>query len=127
MKALGRIIVPSIATTPFDPTLKQQGPFISAMLCVKNLIYLHCIIQNHNHIDVTMKYMEDYLNEFDCDKDIFHRFCAKRSTNKVSDAVLHISPSICNVSVSMILHGHLCPQRQIVIASTRTKFKSMQT
>jgi hypothetical protein len=38
MKALGRLVVSIVATTLFDPSLEQQGPFKSAMLCIKNII-----------------------------------------------------------------------------------------
>jgi hypothetical protein len=35
MKALGCVIVPIVTTMLFDPSSEQQGPFESAMLCVK--------------------------------------------------------------------------------------------
>jgi len=40
MKAPGRVIVPVIVPTHFNPLASQRIPFTEAVLSVKNLVYL---------------------------------------------------------------------------------------
>jgi hypothetical protein len=62
MKALGRVIVSIVATMILDPFWVQQGPFNSAMLCIRNQIYFQLMSEYQNHTNGTIKYMEDYLS-----------------------------------------------------------------
>jgi len=87
MKAHGRVIVPVFAATLLNPSASQKIPFTEALLCVKNLVYFHFMAQNRYHTEATIKYMENYLEEFHSHKDVFSQFHASKSTKKVSEAL----------------------------------------
>jgi len=63
MKALGRVIVPVLAATLLNPSASERIPFPEALLCVKNLVYFHCMAHYQYHTEATMKYVENYLEE----------------------------------------------------------------
>jgi hypothetical protein len=87
MKALGCVIVSVFAATLLNPSASQRIPFTEALLCVKNLVYFHLIAQYQYHTEATIEYMENYLEEFHRQKDVFSRFCASKSTKKVLETL----------------------------------------
>jgi len=87
MKALGRVIVRVFAATLLNPSESQRIPFTDALLCVKNSVNFHLMAQYRYHTEATIKYMENYLEEFHRHKDVFSRFRASKSTKKVSEAL----------------------------------------
>jgi len=87
MNTLGRVIVPVFAATLLNTSASQRIPFTEALLCVKNLVYFHLMAQYQYHTEATIEYMENYLEEFHCHKDVFCRFRASKSTKKVSEAL----------------------------------------
>jgi len=87
MKALGHVIVPVFAVTLLNPSASRSIPFTEALLCVKNLVYSHFISQYRYHTEATIEYMENYPEKFHRHKDVFIRFCASKSTKKVSEAL----------------------------------------
>jgi hypothetical protein len=87
VKALGRVIVPVFEATRLNPSASERIPFTEALLCVKNLVYFHVMAQYRYHTEATIEYMENYLEEFHCHKDVFSRFRASKSTKKVQEAL----------------------------------------
>jgi hypothetical protein len=87
MKALGCVIVPVFAVTVFNPLASQWIPFTEALLCVTNIVYCHLMAQYWYHTEATIKYMENSLEEFHCQKDVFSPFHASKSTKKVSECL----------------------------------------
>jgi len=87
MKALGRVIVPVFAATLLNHSASQRIPFTEALLCVKNLLFFRLMAQYQYYTEATIEYMENYLKEFHCHKDVFSRFRASKSTKKVSEAM----------------------------------------
>ena len=87
MKALGRGIVPVFAAMLLNPSASQRIPFTEALLCVNNLVYFQLMAQYWYDTEATIKYMENYLEEFHCHKDVFSWFCASKSTKKASEAL----------------------------------------
>jgi len=71
MKALGRGIVPVFAAMLLNPSASQRIPFTEALLCVNNLVYFQLMAQYWYDTEATIKYMENYLEEFHCHKDVF--------------------------------------------------------
>jgi hypothetical protein len=84
MKALGRVIVPVFIATLLHPLVSQRIPFTVALLYIKNLVYFHLMTQYWYHIEATIQYMDNYLKDFQCRKDVFSRFHASKSTQKLS-------------------------------------------
>jgi len=87
MNALERGIVPVFAATLLNPMGSQKIPFTEALLCVKNLVYLHLVAQYRYHTEATIEYMENYLEEFTCHKDVFSRFRTSKSTKTFLEAL----------------------------------------
>jgi hypothetical protein len=87
MKAHGRLLHPVSAANLLNPSANQRIPFTEALLCIKNLVYFHLMAQYRYHTEATIEYIENYLEEFHCQKDIFSRFCSSKSTKKVLDTL----------------------------------------
>jgi len=87
MNALGRVMVPVSAATLPNPSESQKIPFTEALLCVKNLVYFNLKAQYRYHTEATIEYMENYLEEFHRNKDVFSHLRASKSTKKVSEAL----------------------------------------
>jgi len=86
MKALGRLIVPVIAVTLLNPSARPRIPLTDAVLWGQNVVYFHPMAQYQYHTKATMKYLETYLEELHCHRDVFSRFRASKPTQKVSEA-----------------------------------------
>jgi len=50
-------------------------------------VYFHLMAQYRYHTEATIEYMENYLEQFHLQKDVFSRFRASKSTKKVSEAL----------------------------------------
>jgi len=87
MKALGHVIGPVFAVTLLNPSASQRIPFTQALLLVKNIVYFHLMAWYRYHTEATITYMENYLEEFHCHKDVFSRCHASKCTKKVSEAL----------------------------------------
>jgi len=87
MKALRGVIVPVFAATLLYPLVSQRILFTQALLGVKNLVYCHLMAQYWYDTEATIEYIENYLEEFHCQKDVFSGFHASKSTMKVSEAL----------------------------------------
>jgi hypothetical protein len=87
MKALGRVIVQVFAATLVNPSGSQRIPFTEALLCVKNLVYFHDMVQYRYHTEAMIEYMENYLEEFHRERDVFRGLRASKSTKKVLEAL----------------------------------------
>jgi len=87
MEALGHVIVPVFATTLLNPSTSQSIPFTEALLCVKNLAYFHLMGQYRYHTEATIEYLENHLEQFHCQKDVFSPFRTSKSAKKVSEAL----------------------------------------
>jgi len=87
MKAVGLMIVPVFAVTVLNPSASQRIPVTEALMCVKNLGYFHLMAQYQYHTEAMIEYMENYLEEFHCHKDVFSRFRASISTKKATEAL----------------------------------------
>jgi len=87
VKGLGHVIVLVFAATVLNPLVSQSIPFTEALLCLKNFVYFHLMVQYWYHTEATIEYMENYLEEFHFHKVVFSWFCANQSTKKVSEAL----------------------------------------
>jgi hypothetical protein len=81
------VIVPVFVATVLNASASQRIRLPEALLWVKNLVYFHLMAQYRYHTEAIIKYMENYLEEFHCHKDVFSLFRASKSTKKVSEAV----------------------------------------
>jgi len=87
MNVLRRVIVPASVATLSNCLVSRKIPFTEALLCVKNIVYFHLLAQYQYHTEAMIRYMENYLEEFHCQKDSFSPFCASKSSTKVSEAL----------------------------------------
>jgi hypothetical protein len=87
MKVLGRVIVPVFAETLLNTSASETIPFTEALLCIKNLVYFHLRAQYQYHTEVTIEYIENYLEQFHRDKDVLNRFRTSKSTKKILEAL----------------------------------------
>jgi hypothetical protein len=87
MKALGGVIVPVFAATHSNSSANHRIPFTEALLCIMHLVDFHLIAQYRYHTQATIESMEKYLEEFHSHKDVFSRFHAGKSTEKVWEAL----------------------------------------
>jgi hypothetical protein len=87
MKALGGGIDPVFVATLLNPLASQRIPFTEALLCVKNLVYFHLTAQYRYHPEDTIEYIQNYLVELDCPKDVFSRFCTSKSIKNVLEVL----------------------------------------
>ena len=76
MKSLGHVIVPVIPAILLNPSVSEMIPFTQAMLCIKNFVYFHVIAQYPYHTESTIRYMQNYLEEFHRQRDVFSPFRA---------------------------------------------------
>jgi len=83
MKALRRVIVPVFVATLLIPLASQQTPFTDALLCVKILVYFHLMPQYRYHTEATIEYKKNYHQDYHCQKDVFSRFRASKSTQEI--------------------------------------------
>jgi hypothetical protein len=81
------VIVQVFAATYWNPSASQRISFTEVLLCIKNLVHFHLMAQYWYHTEATIKYMENYLEEFHRHKDVFSRFDANKSTKSVSEAL----------------------------------------
>jgi len=84
-KALRQVIVPVVAGILLNPSASQWFPLTGALMCVKNFVYIHLMAQYRYHTEAPIEYIENYLEEFHCHKDVFGGVCASKSTKKVSE------------------------------------------
>jgi len=87
MKALRWEIVPAFAVTLLNPSASQRIHFTEALLCVKNWVYFHLMVQYWYHTEATIKYMHEDLDEFHREKDVFGQFRARKSPKQVLEAL----------------------------------------
>jgi len=87
IKALRHIFVPIFVATLLNPSASQRIPSIGALLYVWNFMYFHLITQYQYHTEATIEYMENYLEDFHCQKDVFSRFHTSKATMMVSEAL----------------------------------------
>jgi hypothetical protein len=87
MKPLGCVIVPVVVATLLHPSASQQIAFTDALLCFKNLVYFHCTAQHNYHTKTMIEYMENYLEDIHCHRDVFSRFYTSTSTKMVSESL----------------------------------------
>jgi len=83
MKALGSAIVPVCVATCSNPSASRRIQFTEALVCVKNIVYVHHMAQYGYYTEATIEYMEQYLEEFHCQKAVFSGFHTIESTKKV--------------------------------------------
>jgi len=86
-KALRCVIVPVFMATLLKSCASQTIPFTEALLYIKNFADFHHMAQYRYHTEATIEYMENPLEGFHYHKDVFGRFCASKSTKKVSEAL----------------------------------------
>jgi len=87
MKELGHVGVPVLMATLLNPSARQMIPFTESLLCVKNLVYFDLMVQYRYQSEATIEYMENYLEEFHCHKNVFIPFHASKSTKRVSESL----------------------------------------
>jgi hypothetical protein len=87
MRMLGQTLLPLFVSSLLEPSSKQRQPFRDAILCVKSLIYFHHMTKYHNYTDTTIRYMEGYLANFHCSKEVFAHFHETKSKKKVAEAL----------------------------------------
>jgi hypothetical protein len=87
MKALGYVIVPVFEVTLLNSSASQRISFTEALLYIKNLVYFQFRAQYQDHTEATIEYMENNLQTFHCQKEVFTRFRASQSSKKVSKAL----------------------------------------
>jgi hypothetical protein len=71
MKAFGHMIFAGFLANLLNASASQRFPFTEALLCIKKLVYFHLIAQYRYHTEATIAYMENYLEEFHYQKDVF--------------------------------------------------------
>jgi len=74
------MIVPVFVATLLHPSASQRIPFTEALLCIKNLVKFHLMRKYQYQTEATIKYMENYLEEFHRHKDVVSRFRTNKST-----------------------------------------------
>jgi len=79
-KELRCMIVPVFVATLLHPLASQRIPFTEALLCIKNLVKFHLMRKYQYQTEATIKYMENYLEEFHRHKDVVSRFRTNKST-----------------------------------------------
>jgi len=84
MKVLGCVIFPVFAVTLLNPLASLKIPFTEALLFDKNLVYFHLMAPYLYHTKAMISYMENYLEEYHCHKDVFSSFRTGESTKKIS-------------------------------------------
>jgi len=87
MKALGHVIVQNFVATLLNLSANHRILFTEALLRVKNFEYFHLMAQYRYHTEATIEYMENYLEEFHRQIDLFSPFRASKSIKKVLDAL----------------------------------------
>jgi hypothetical protein len=87
IKAPGVVIVPVFTVTLLNTSATQRIPFSDALLCIKKFMDFHLMAQCQYHTEATIKYMENYLEEFHCHKNSISEFHASKTTKKVSEAL----------------------------------------
>jgi len=87
MNALGCVIVPVFVATLLNSLVSPRIPFTDTLLRAKNLVYFHHMARYQCHTEATIEYMENYLEVSHCRNDVFSRFCASKSTKKVSESL----------------------------------------
>ena len=71
MKVIRCKIFPVLVVTLLNPLASKIIPFTEALWCIKNLVYFHLMAQYLYDTEAAIEYMENYLEEFHCDKDVF--------------------------------------------------------
>jgi len=87
IQALGWVVMPVFSATRSNSSASQRIILTEALLCVTNLMYFHSMAQYRYHTDATIKYMENYVEEFHRHKDVFSQFRASKSTKKALESL----------------------------------------
>jgi len=69
------------------PTTSQEWEFKRAITCVRYLTDFALLSWYRSHTDSTIGYMQEYLQEFHCTKDVFLRYRATKATKGRADLV----------------------------------------
>jgi hypothetical protein len=85
MRALGRFLLPIFSATLLNPTTTEKHTFRKAITCVKAIIYFHLMAQYRSHTEATLKYMEDYLDDFHQNKDVFCQYRAGKVAKRTAE------------------------------------------
>jgi hypothetical protein len=81
------VIVPVFSTALVIALVCEMIPLREAVLCVKNFVYFQVMAQDRYHTKAKMKSMENYLEEFHIDINVFSRLHASQSTKQISEAL----------------------------------------
>ena len=84
MRTLGRILLPVLSATLFNPSVGEKKRFHDAIRCVKGIIYFHLMAQYRSHTDATLQYMNDYLADFHRHKEVFLQYRAGKITKRAA-------------------------------------------
>jgi hypothetical protein len=87
MRALGRFLLPVFSATLLNPTTTEKPTFGKAIACVKGIIYFHLMAQYRSHTDATLKYMEDYLDDFHQNKEVFSQYRAGKVAKRTAETL----------------------------------------
>jgi len=126
MKALRCMIVPVIAATLLIASVSQLIPFTEALLCIINFVYFDLMARYHYHTDTTIEYMENYLEQFQSQKDVsvdaipVNLYRRSRNSWKINRHWTNRR----NGEVTLL--GTIFPQLQSVLASFKIKRSSTQ-
>jgi hypothetical protein len=92
MRNLGRIVLPAFTAALRAPTEAQRHSFKAATRCVAALIDFHLLAQYKTHTETTLQYMQDALDSFHREKDIFQEFrVGKRAQKAIDKAVADLA------------------------------------
>jgi len=121
IKALRHIIVPIFVATLLNPSASQRIPSIQALLYVCNFMYFHLMARYQYHTEATIEYMENYLEEFHCQKDVFSRFHTSKATKMVSEALKSNILWTNRRNWTVTPHGPIFQRLQKVVALMKIK------
>ena len=92
MRNLGRIVLPAFTAALRTPTEAQRHPFRAATRCVAALIDFHLLAQYKTHTEATLQYMQNALDSFHQEKDIFQEFrVGKRAQKDIDTAIAELA------------------------------------
>ena len=92
MRNLGRIFLPAFTAALRTPTEAQRHLFRAATLCVAALIYFHLLAQYKTHTEATLQGMQNALDSFYQEKDIFQEFrVGKRAQKDIDTAIAELA------------------------------------
>jgi hypothetical protein len=85
MRALDRFLLPVFSATLLNPTTTEKHTFRKAITCVKAIIYFHLMAQYRSHTEATLKYMEDYLDDFHQNKNVYSQYRAGKVAKRTAE------------------------------------------